>query len=55
MIMRSRRVREDTPQPTIRVTEGICDLSMFYRRDKETKKKHGFRNISHTHTHIHRN
>lgn len=28
--MSSSNVREDTPQPTIRVTEGSCVLSMFW-------------------------
>lgn len=29
MMMRSSRVREETPQPTMRVTDGSRDLSMI--------------------------
>lgn len=30
MMMRSSRVREETPQPTMRVTDGSSALSMIY-------------------------
>lgn len=38
MISRSR-VREETPQPTIRVTEGRYVLSMSYRNERKREKK----------------
>lgn len=33
MMMRSSRVREETPQPTMRVTDGSSALSMIYREE----------------------
>lgn len=33
MMMRSSRVREETPQPTMRVTDGSSVLSMIYREE----------------------
>lgn len=52
MMMRSSRVREETPQPTMRVTDGSSDLSMIYR--EETRPNMPLRaDYKHTHTHIH--
>lgn len=33
MMMRSSRVREETPQPTMRVTDGSSALSMIYAEE----------------------
>lgn len=38
MMMRSSRVREETPQPTMRVTEGSSALSMIYKRGDKSKQ-----------------
>lgn len=38
MMMRSSRVREETPQPTMRVTEGSNALSMIYKRGDKSKQ-----------------
>lgn len=52
MMMRSSRVREETPQPTMRVTDGSSDLSMIYR--EETRPNMPLRaDYKHTHTHTH--
>jgi len=66
MIMRSSRVREETPQPTIRVTDGSSALSMICRGKtrpnmslradyKHAKKiiQRGKPVIGVTHTHTH--
>lgn len=50
MMMRSSRVREETPQPTMRVTDGSSALSMIYR--KETAANMPVR-ADYEHTHIH--
>lgn len=53
MMMRSSRVREETPQPTMRVTDGSSDLSMIYR--EETRPNMPLRaDYKHTHTHSRR-
>lgn len=47
MMMRSSRVREETPQPTMRVTDGSSALSMIYR--EETRRNMPLR-ADRTHT-----
>lgn len=50
MMMRSSRVREETPQPTMRVTDGSSALSMIYR--EETRPNMPLRaDYQHTRTH----
>lgn len=39
MMMSRSRVREETPQPTIRVTEGRYVLSISYRNKRKRQKK----------------
>jgi len=65
MMMRSSRVRDETPQPTMRVTDGSSDLSMICREETrqhmrlraDLKNTHLFRAETsteiHTHTHTH--
>lgn len=51
-MMRSSRVREETPQPTMSVTEGRRFLSMFCR--EETRQHNTFPYYAaHQQTHIH--
>lgn len=53
MMMRSSRVREETPQPTMRVTDGTSVLSMICR--EETRPNMPLRvDYKHTQTHSHR-
>lgn len=42
-------MREETPQPTMRVTDGSSALSMIYR--EETTANIPLRTDTHTHTH----
>lgn len=49
-MMRSSRVREETPQPTMRVTDGSSALSMIYR--EETRPNMPLR-ADYKHAHIH--
>ena len=37
MMMRRSRVREETPQPTMRVTDGSRDLSIIWRERRQTQ------------------
>ena len=53
MMMRSSRVREETPQPTMRVTDGSSALSMIYR--EETRPNMPLRTMLSLQTHIHIN
>lgn len=62
MMMRSSRVREETPQPTMRVTDGSSALSMIYREETRPNmplradRKHTFIAESaeiDIHTHMH--
>lgn len=48
MMMRSSRVREETPQPTMRVTDGSSVLSMSCRGETRPNMP----DYKHTHTHI---
>lgn len=55
MMMRSSRVREETPQPTMRVTDGSSALSMICREETRTymplRKRCTLLTNAHTHTH----
>lgn len=65
-MMRSSRVREETPQPTMRVTDGSSALSMIYREETRpnmplradyehtyTRMQKGKPALRSTHTHTH--
>lgn len=53
-MMRSNRVREETPQPTMRVTDGSSALSMIYKDRTRGKISDNYIHISvFLHTNIH--